>query len=88
MAFDLFDLDHGGSIDPKGIFVFLCRIKVSNTFTWNWGQSCCSLSDDSWIRFGWKWTNIVRLVLRDDDPQTKWAIIEVVDSQDICDVRS
>lgn len=79
MAFDLFDLDLGGSIDPKGIVIVTCRIERSYSFAWNWGQSCSSVPDDSRAGFWRERVDRVRLILRVDDAQTQWAVISRVD---------
>jgi hypothetical protein len=46
-AFDLFDTDGGGSIDPKGIIIFKCRIEGSHDFSGFLVKKPNHLSDDS-----------------------------------------
>jgi Ca2+-binding EF-hand superfamily protein len=46
-AFDLFDTDGGGSIDPKGIVISKYRTESCHDFTWFLVQKSDHLSDDS-----------------------------------------
>jgi hypothetical protein len=46
-AFDLFDTDGGGSIDPKGMIISKCRTESCHDFTWFLVEKSNHLSNDS-----------------------------------------
>jgi hypothetical protein len=56
-AFDLFDTDGGGSIDPKGIILLQFRAQGSYDFTGFRSQESNHLPDDFRPRRRRQWTN-------------------------------
>ena len=82
-AFDLFDRDLGGAIDPRGNFPSNLRTQSRHQLPRYWGQSPSRLSNDRWTRQGRKWFDRIRRIFQDDDHQTLNQRVQIINPQSL-----